>query len=167
MKFIYPVIFYFKLFPILIFGWFKVLLRGLSRLGMHFSSLSLVEKALFVFLFLQMFFSLRPWLVYKINFTGEAETIRVSAKLNLYFVLFSVGAFCFSVFYHDKWKKIILGVLQGGNVLLFGAGFLFPSRIFSDFIQKTDYGFSPNLYLFAAFLACSTFSVGWYFKTES
>ncbi len=167
MKFIYPVLFYFKLFPILIFGWFKVLLRGLSRLWMHWSSLSTVEKALFLFLFLQMFFSLRPWLVYKINFTGEAETVRVSAKLNLYFVILSVGAFCISAFYHEKWKKMILGIFQGLNVLLFSAGFLFPSKIFSDFMQRTDYGFSPNLYLFAAFLVCSSLSVGWYFKTES
>ena len=167
MKFIYPVIFYFKLFPILIFGWFKVLLRGLSRLGMYWSSLGRVEKALFVFLFLQMFFSLRPWLVYKINFTGEAETVKVSAKLNLYSVILSVSAFFISAFYHEKWKKTILGIFQGLNVLLFSAGLLFPSKIFSDFIEKSDYGFSPNLYLFAAFSALSALSVGWYFKTES
>lgn len=117
-----------------------------------FSTKSFYEKMFFGFLVFQVLCSGLGWAEYKIRFNDMEETVFISAKWNIFFVLLSLFVFIYSGFWHTAsvWKITVFS--QTLTLVLFSISTLVPEVGVTDILKKSDYKFSPFFYGFAASL---------------
>lgn len=142
---------YFRFWKISFLGWFKVLIRLFFYLFDWARSRTIFELFFLALLFLQFFFSMRPWYAYEINFSNQPETILVSIKINLYVIILSLIPILISL--GEKTPSVskwIFGMQFLVGVIL-AIGYFFPNPFFIDFINEKDYKFHANGYYFAEF----------------
>lgn len=149
MKYLSPIFDFFSFIPVLLFGWFRLLIRFFQFGFSFWMTLPVLNRVLSVFLFIQFLFTTRPWFEYSVRFVDVPEHIYVSSKSNLWFILLSLfGLIYVSGIIRHIASKFMISVFQLCILSLLIVGYLSPSLIHVDFLNQTDYKFSMNLYIF-------------------
>ncbi|MCE9502033.1 MAG: hypothetical protein K8R21_16245 [Leptospira sp.] len=157
MKILNDLQLFLKLIPIVLKGWANLFLKMYLKLAEFWNEKNMLEKSIFVLLFIQLAFSAQGWVDYSVNF-NQQENISVSVKMNIFFILFSLINFFFVGFWRSFWVKYIFVTLQSIMVIILIAGFIDPSWLFVDFKKNSDYQFNWMGYVFAIVLLVNTAS---------
>ena len=161
MRFFSSLLLALQVIPILIWGWVRLFFRILVQ-GFQFIS---NKKIPFIILFFttlaQLFFSVRPWIVYNVDFVDNPETIYVSVKSNLYIVIRSFINFLLINFYLRAITVKVFFVLQVIALSVYFLGLAFPDVFFVDFQNPSDYQFHLAAILFGAFAGFNLFMIFW------
>jgi hypothetical protein len=136
-------------------GWFHLLQKFFKKIFDFFSCKSQPEKFFFFFLSIQVLSSGMGWIQYNINFYDTVETISISVRWNVFFILGSLLNFFFTGFWRSSWVWTVFLSIQTFLLLLFGYGTLDPHTAFTDFLQTSDYQYSIPYYIFATSLVLS------------
>lgn len=148
-------IFPFRILQTISLGWLHLLQKFFKKIFEFFSFKSQPEKFFFIFLAIQVLSSGMGWIQYYINFNDTIETISISVRWNIFFILGSLLNFFFTGFWRSSWVWTVFLSIQTFLILLFGYGTLDPNTAFSDLLKTSDYQYSIPYYVFATSLVLS------------
>ncbi|TGL90383.1 hypothetical protein EHQ68_02835 [Leptospira congkakensis] len=138
----------FLLIPELIFAWWHLTKRIFLALYRYWNTKLIFDKIFFIFLFLQLLFSVLPWFSYQIRFFETEESISLGPKLNSIFILLSLLNFFFLGFWKSSWTRIWFFTGQMIAIVFVIWGYLDPKRYFYDFVKPEEVNLGLSFYLF-------------------
>lgn len=171
MRIFKELLFLVQLIPAVIIGWFFVFIRLFRATWTFFYNNRLIQNLVFFGLLFQFLWSIFPWMEYRVNFAGTTELIRVSVRMNLYFILLTFASFLFvGLLSIPHSRKVYFGIqlIIGGFYL---SGLLNPLQFFVDFKKINDVQMNGNGKLFGVFclynfvLSIVLLFLEWKFKT--
>ncbi|TGK53543.1 hypothetical protein EHQ16_15840 [Leptospira kanakyensis] len=138
----------FLFIPELILAWWHLTKRIFLALYRYWNTKLLFDKIFFIFLFLQLLFSVLPWFSYQIRFFETEESISLGPKLNSVFILLSLLNFFFLGFWKSSWTRIWFFSTEMIAIVFVIWGYLDPKRYFYDFVKPEEVGLGLSFYLF-------------------
>ncbi|XDD44902.1 hypothetical protein AB3N60_09185 [Leptospira sp. WS39.C2] len=142
-----------KLFPELIKVWWFLGKKISLSLYNYWKTKLFYDKIFFIFLFLQLLFSVLPWFRYEITFFESKEFISLSPKLNSIFILISLLNFFFLGFWKSTWTRIWFFATEMVSLIIVLWGYLEPKRTYYDFVNANEVYTQIPFYLFLASLS--------------
>ena len=133
-------------------GWIHLIQRFFHRILEFFASKSLPEKIFFSALLIQVLTSGLGWIQYNITFNQEIETVNISIRWNVIFVMGSLLNFFFTGFWRSSWVWLYFVFSQSILIIAFGIATLIPSVAFTDILKESDYSYSLFFYAFGTCL---------------
>ncbi len=156
----------FKLFPELLKAWWFLGKKIFFSLYQYWKTKLFYDKIFFIFLFLQLLFSVLPWFQYEIIFFEIKESVSISPKLNSIFILISLLNFFFLGFWKATWTRVWFFATEMICVIIILWGYLEPKRTYYDFVNPNEISTQLPFYLFLGSLGFS-FILGYLsFKKE-
>ncbi|MCG6152775.1 hypothetical protein [Leptospira bandrabouensis] len=134
--------------PELTIAWWDLTKRIFISLYRYWNSKLFFDKIFFIFLFLQLIFSVLPWFSYEISFFENRESISLGPKLNSVFILLALLNFFFLGFWKSSWTRIWFFACQMVSIVFVIWGYLDPKRYFYDFVKPEEVGLGLPFYLF-------------------
>lgn len=147
MKFLRLLLEILLIYPRIWIGWISVILRVLQALLTQFLLLSKWKQIFLVLTLLQIFFAIRPWIEYSVEFLDQKETLQISIKSNLWILLFLGLNFLGNLLFLEKlfYYNFFLHILVTSII---GVGIFYPNLLFTNFLKTEDYSYSMNFYIF-------------------
>lgn len=142
----------FQALGIIIKGWIHLIHLFIKRILQFFESKSFPEKIFFSALLLQVLTSGLGWIQYNITFNQEIETVNISIRWNVIFVMGSILNFFFTGFWRSTWVWLFFVCSQTILLISFAIANLYPRTAFTDILKESDYTYSPFFYAFASCL---------------
>lgn len=137
-----------KLVPELIKVWWFLGKKITLSLFSYWKTKLFYDKIFFIFLFLQLFFSVLPWFHYEIVFFEINESVSLSPKLNSIFILISLFNFFFLGFWKSTWTRLWFFATEMICVIIVLWGYLEPKRTYYDFVNPNEVSTQFPFYLF-------------------
>ncbi|TGL04391.1 hypothetical protein EHQ43_13490 [Leptospira bouyouniensis] len=137
-----------KLVPELIKVWWFLGKKITLSLFSYWKTKLFYDKIFFIFLFLQLFFSVLPWFHYEIVFFESNESVSLSPKLNSIFILISLLNFFFLGFWKSTWTRLWFFATEMICVIIVLWGYLEPKRTYYDFVNPNEVSTQLPFYLF-------------------
>ncbi|EMJ86794.1 hypothetical protein [Leptospira meyeri] len=134
--------------PDLILAWWHLTKKIFLTLYRYWNHKIFFDKIFFIFLFLQLLFSVLPWFSYHIRFFELVESISLGPKLNSVFILLALLNFFFLGFWKSSWTRIWFFASQMISIVFVIWGYLDPKRYFYDFVKPEEVGLGLPFYLF-------------------
>ncbi|TGL37267.1 hypothetical protein [Leptospira perdikensis] len=141
--------------PELILAWWHLTKKIFLSLYRYWTTKLFFDKIFFIFLFLQLIFSILPWFSYEISFFEIKESISLGPKLNSVFILISLLNFFFLGFWKSPWTRIWFFSGQMVSIVFVIWGYLDPKRYFYDFVKPEEVGLHIPFYLFLGSVFCA------------
>lgn len=142
-----------KLIPDLIKVWWFLGQKILLSVYKYWNTKLFFDKIFFIFLFLQLLFSVFPWFRYEIAFFEIKESVSLSPKLNSIFILISLLNFFFLGFWKSAWTRIWFFATEMICILVVLWGYLDPKRTYYDFVNGNEVSTEIPFYLFLVSLS--------------
>ncbi len=137
-------------------GWVRVLLRALQILFSEFLILSKWKQIFLILGFLQIVFTIRPWISYSVQFLNEREILQISIKSNLWILLLLMLNFFGNLFFFTKFFYFHLSFQLMASFIVV-VGIFYPNLLFTNFLKIEDYTYNLNFYTFLFFHFSATF----------
>ncbi|TGL99376.1 hypothetical protein [Leptospira jelokensis] len=144
-----------KLIPDLIKVWWHLGQKIFLSLYRYWNTKLFFDKIFFVFLFLQLLFSVLPWFRYEISFFEGKESVSLSPKLNSIFILISLLNFFFLGFWKSTWTRIWFFATEMVCLIIVLWGYLDPKRTYYDFVDAKEVDTQITYYFFLVSLGLS------------
>lgn len=144
-----------KLFPELLKAWWYLGNKIFISLYQYWKTKLFFDKIFFIFLFLQLLFSVLPWFHYDIVFFETKESVSISPKLNSIFILISLLNFFFLGFWKATWTRLWFFATEMICVITILWGYLEPKRTYYDFVNPKEISTQITFYLFLISLGFS------------
>jgi len=138
----------FQGFSIILRGWIHLIKLFIQRILQFFESKTFPEKLFFSALLIQLLTSGLGWIQYDITFNQEIETINISIRWNVIFVMGSIMNFFFTGFWRSSWVWLYFVCSQTILLIVFGIATLIPEVAFTDILKESDYNYSIFFYAF-------------------
>ncbi|MCP5511761.1 MAG: hypothetical protein H7A24_07760 [Leptospiraceae bacterium] len=140
------VFFIFSLPFLILKEWILFLFHILKSSITGFWKWSFIEKLLFLSTFAQLFFALRPWIYYTVNFVEVEEVIFVSSKINLYLVISCLITFFLGNFGQFQIHKKLFISFELILAIVYITALVYPNPILTDFRIASDFNYTFAVY---------------------
>jgi len=137
---------------IILRGWVHLTKIFMERILHFFETKSYPEKLFFTALLIQVLTSGLGWIQYRITFNQEIETVNISIRWNVIFVMGSLLNFFFTGFWRSSWVWLFFICSQSILLISFGIATLIPAVAFTDILKVSDYNYSVFFYAFGSSL---------------
>jgi hypothetical protein len=131
---------------LLIFEWLSFIVSLIKNFLIYFFKQNLTIKILFISTILQVIFSIKPWLSYKVNFVGDVETLYISTKVNLHLISTSMLLLLMVSMIKNNFIVKLFVFFESILFVYFSFLMIFPKPYLTDFQNSNDYTFTNSVY---------------------